>query len=222
MQAAMINKRKALLSLDFNNNPHHSSKKQKVRNSDDAPVLCTPDMDKLKLTSTELDELLLEMLHDTQYFPDSGHLPEIYLDSFVGDSSMENRDNIVTETLYSDMIDVESEIASLSSDSDMQSSFFMFYNSKSEEEMLMPLDVEYQEKLKMERKREKNRLAATKCRTKKLETIEMYNKRVLDLKSQNQQLEDDLTALKDTVRRLQIKVAMHVNIGCEMMVCDLI
>uniref|UniRef100_T1IMX4 BZIP domain-containing protein n=1 Tax=Strigamia maritima TaxID=126957 RepID=T1IMX4_STRMM len=219
MQTAMINQRKAQ-TFDFNN-PQHASNTRKETNYDEPVVITPDDMDKLQLPSPELDELLLQLLHDSQYFPDSGHLPEIYLDSFVGSSRIESSANNGSESFYSDQIELESETASLSSDSDMQSSFFMFCNLKSEE-MLMPLDVEYQEKLKMERKREKNRIAATKCRTKKLETIDIYQKRVEELKTINQELEEDLAKLKDTVRRLQIKVAMHVNIGCEMMVCDLI
>uniref|UniRef100_T1IYL8 BZIP domain-containing protein n=1 Tax=Strigamia maritima TaxID=126957 RepID=T1IYL8_STRMM len=197
MQTEMICKRKSL-SLDLNN-PQHPSKKRKVTitNNSDVSVLSSPDMAKLKLTSSELEELLRQMMLDERHFPDSVNLPEIYLDSFVGDSSME----------------INGEI--LSSDS----AILNFHDLKSEEKMLMmAMDVD----MAAEKKREKNRIAATKCRVKKLETIEFYQNRVLDLKATNRGLEEELTTLKDSVRGLQIEVARHVNVGCEMMICDLI
>ena len=51
-----------------------------------------------------------------------------------------------------------------------------------------PIDMGSQEEQKLERKRSRNRVAATKCRKKKLEKISKLEERVQDLKSENTDL----------------------------------
>merc|ERR1712001_614072 len=48
-----------------------------------------------------------------------------------------------------------------------------------------PIDMETQEKIKLERKRLRNRRAAAKCRKRKLERISLLDDRVAQLKTEN-------------------------------------
>merc|ERR1719213_1231091 len=50
---------------------------------------------------------------------------------------------------------------------------------------MSPIDMESQEKIKLERKRLRNRLAASKCRKRKLERISQLDERVAQLKTEN-------------------------------------
>merc|ERR1719318_1265138 len=53
---------------------------------------------------------------------------------------------------------------------------------------MSPIDMESQEKIKLERKRLRNRLAASKCRKRKLERISQLDERVAQLKTENADL----------------------------------
>merc|ERR1711971_1431522 len=53
---------------------------------------------------------------------------------------------------------------------------------------MSPIDMESQEKIKLDRKRQRNRLAASKCRKRKLERISQLDDRVAGLKNENADL----------------------------------
>merc|ERR1712066_1193847 len=53
---------------------------------------------------------------------------------------------------------------------------------------MSPIDMETQEKIKLDRKRQRNRLAASKCRKRKLERISQLDDRVSALKNENADL----------------------------------
>merc|ERR1719450_743586 len=53
---------------------------------------------------------------------------------------------------------------------------------------MSPIDMESQEKIKLERKRLRNRLAASKCRKRKLERMSQLDERVAQLKTENADL----------------------------------
>ena len=59
--------------------------------------------------------------------------------------------------------------------------------------------MENQEVIQLERKRARNRVAARKCRTRKLEKIARIEERVDDLKGQNSDLSSQASALRDQV-----------------------
>lgn len=82
---------------------------------------------------------------------------------------------------------------------------------------LSPIDMESQEKIKLERKRARNRVAARKCRTRKLERISRLEDRVKELKGQNSDLVTTATSLRDQVMKLKQKIVEHVNSGCQIM-----
>ena len=83
---------------------------------------------------------------------------------------------------------------------------------------LSPINLESQERIKLKRKRERNRVAARKCRTRKLERISRLEDRVSILKGQNNDLSDTAKSLRDQVFGLKQEIVEHVNSGCQMMV----
>merc|ERR1719159_1365274 len=59
-----------------------------------------------------------------------------------------------------------------------------------------PINMASQEKIKLERKRQRNRLAASKCRKRKLERISHLELKVRDLKGENAELANVVKKLK--------------------------
>lgn len=82
---------------------------------------------------------------------------------------------------------------------------------------MSPIDMESQERIKAERKKLRNRLAATKCRKRKLERIARLEDKVKGLKSDNAGLSNTASALRDQVAQLKQKVLRHMNSGCQLM-----
>ncbi|KAM4640622.1 transcription factor Jun [Discoglossus pictus] len=82
---------------------------------------------------------------------------------------------------------------------------------------LSPIDMESQERIKAERKRMRNRIAASKCRKRKLERIARLEDKVKNLKSQNSDLASTANLLREQVAQLKQKVMNHVNSGCQLM-----
>lgn len=82
---------------------------------------------------------------------------------------------------------------------------------------LQPIDMESQEAIKVERKRARNRVAARKCRTRKLERISRLELRVEELKGQNSDLCQTATQLREQVCALKKQIMTHVNSGCHVM-----
>lgn len=82
---------------------------------------------------------------------------------------------------------------------------------------MSPIDLENQERIKAERKRLRNRLAATKCRRRKLERIARLEEKVKCLKSDNQGLSNTASVLRNQVAQLKQKVLTHVSSGCQLM-----
>jgi len=80
-----------------------------------------------------------------------------------------------------------------------------------------PIDMETQELIKAERKRLRNRIAASKCRKRKLERISRLESKVKDLKTQNTDFSTTVTQLREQVSQLKQKVTEHVNSGCQVM-----
>jgi len=82
---------------------------------------------------------------------------------------------------------------------------------------LSPINMESQEKIKLERKRARNRVAARKCRTRKLERISRLEDRVADLKGQNNDLASTALGLREQVNKLKQTIVEHVSSGCHIM-----
>ncbi|OQR70369.1 transcription factor AP-1-like [Tropilaelaps mercedesae] len=84
-----------------------------------------------------------------------------------------------------------------------------------------PIDMRDQEKLKLERKRLRNRIAASKCRRKKLERITQLEDQVNKLKSDNQEYEKMISMLRQEIDTLHQEAVMHRQHGCHIEVQNL-
>lgn len=82
---------------------------------------------------------------------------------------------------------------------------------------MSPINMESQEKIKVERKRARNRIAARKCRHRKLERIARLEDKVNELKSQNSNLTNTASSLRDQVACLKQQILEHVKSGCQVM-----
>lgn len=82
---------------------------------------------------------------------------------------------------------------------------------------MSPIDLENQERIKAERKKLRNRLAASKCRRRKLERIARLEDKVKVLKNDNVGLSNRASLLREQVAELKQKVMTHVNSGCQLM-----
>ncbi|XP_056263097.1 junB proto-oncogene, AP-1 transcription factor subunit b [Pseudoliparis swirei] len=82
---------------------------------------------------------------------------------------------------------------------------------------MSPINLVTQERIKAERKRLRNRLAATKCRRRKLERISRLEDKVKGLKNDNMGLSNTASVLRDQVAQLKQKVLTHVSSGCQLM-----
>ncbi|XP_078280373.1 transcription factor JunD-like [Rhinoraja longicauda] len=82
---------------------------------------------------------------------------------------------------------------------------------------LSPIDMDTQERIKAERKRLRNRIAASKCRKRKLERISRLEDKVKGLKCQNSELASTASLLREQVAQLKQKVLTHVNSGCQLL-----
>lgn len=82
---------------------------------------------------------------------------------------------------------------------------------------LSPIEIDSQDSVKAERKRLRNRIAASKCRMRKLERISRLEDKVKSLKSHNTDLASTASLLRDQVAQLKQKVLTHVNSGCQLL-----
>merc|ERR1712062_925248 len=81
--------------------------------------------------------------------------------------------------------------------------------------LMGPIDMVSQEKIKLERKRQRNPLAASKCRKRKLEIIGQLELKVKDLKGENSELANVVKKLKESVYSLKREVMEHAKSGCQ-------
>lgn len=79
---------------------------------------------------------------------------------------------------------------------------------------LPPIDLHVQEIVKRERKKQKNRVAASKCRKKKLEREAQLEIKVEELRKRNRELATIANALKSQLTDLKQRVVQHIACGC--------
>jgi len=93
-------------------------------------------------------------------------------------------------------------------------------NSLSSSPPMSPINMESQERIKLERKRQRNRIAASKCRRRKLERIAKLEDKVKLLKNDNSELATVVVKLRQQVCGLKEQVMEHVNCGCQIMLAN--
>ena len=82
-------------------------------------------------------------------------------------------------------------------------------------EIISPIvDPKMQEKIKLDRKRARNRMAASRCRQKKLDKISVLDAKVKELKEENAKLDEVASRLRSSVGQLKAELALHEERGC--------
>lgn len=115
--------------------------------------------------------------------------------------------------------------------SQVTSSFIMNTDQiKSEDEAIVPdddldldmnpIDLGKQEQIKHNRKKLRNRLAAQRCRRRKIEREDTLKVKVKDLKNKNSELATLASTLRMQVCDLKQQVMLHVNEGCDVFLKD--
>jgi transcription factor AP-1 len=199
---------------------------KKTRNSLQTPVftkqeiLSSPDIHKLNLASPELERLILNPQYTPgQFFPGQS----IQKPTTEQEDYAKGFENALAQ-LQNQQQKYESET---SDDSDSMTSSSTSYTANNAHEYIkqeqivpegVPIDMANQEKIKLERKRQRNRIAASKCRKRKLERISKLEDKVKQIKQENNELVNISNKLRENVAELKKEVMRHVQLGCSIMV----
>ena len=81
----------------------------------------------------------------------------------------------------------------------------------------VPIDLHQQEEVKTERKKHRNRVAASKCRKRKLERESNLQDTVNELKFRHSELSNLASILRQQVCDLKLQVMDHMKSGCEVL-----
>ncbi|KAL0279630.1 UNVERIFIED_CONTAM: hypothetical protein PYX00_001143 [Menopon gallinae] len=221
-----VNSRKKNLTLDLDSANTFNLRRSKIdMQKTPAPVLTSPDLHKLDLKTPELENLLMQQNHLSETpTPTTSHI------LFPRQVTEEQADyargfvEALNELQCSDSSQGASQTIDISNSSSNNSVTYRDLNdepqtvpSLSDSPTVSPIDMDTQENLKLERKRLRNRVAASKCRRRKLERIAKLEEKVRLLKGENNELSAYIVKLKDDVCHLKKQVMDHVNRGCQMM-----
>lgn len=80
---------------------------------------------------------------------------------------------------------------------------------------VVPADIKTQEQMKVERKKARNRIAASKCRLRRLQRESDLQGKVRILKEHNQELNNEVTGLKMQINNLKKALVHHMKGGCQ-------
>lgn len=187
-----------------------------------APVLSSPDLHMLKLGSPELEKLIIQngMISTATPTPGGAALfaavapteeQELYARPFVEalDKLHHGEPAPMGRRVYADLDRPLERYPTPVVKDEPQT-----VPSASSSPPLSPIDMDSQERIKLERKRQRNRVAASKCRRRKLERISKLEEKVKVLKGENVELAQMIVKLKDHVHRLKQQVLEHANGGC--------
>ena len=72
------------------------------------------------------------------------------------------------------------------------------------------------EQAKLDKKRERNRIAASKCRQRKLEKIQTLEEQVFHLKKENEELRDYSERLCQSLEKTKAHLDFHLSQGCSL------
>lgn len=237
---------KRTLTLDLNNGRSQGLKRPKFGGAmSGAPVLSSPDINMLKLATPELEKFIIAQnsiatpTPTTQILfpPEPTEEQEMYARGFVdalnelhhSDSSqgalqpveLMGNSALPGNTTYTNLDHLPMSQHYLGNSfgdpSVMIKDEPQTVPSIGSSPPLSPIDMECQEKIKLERKRQRNRVAASKCRRRKLERISKLEDKVKLLKGENTELSTVVMKLKEHVCLLKEQVMEHVQSGCHIM-----
>ncbi|CAG9136459.1 hypothetical protein JYU34_014728 [Plutella xylostella] len=206
-------KRTLTLDLDFGRGG------KRARSS--VPVLSSPDLLQLKLASPDLEKLIIQNGMITTATPTPGgavlfpqaptEAQEMYARPFVEilDKMHHNEPEASARRVYADLDRPAERYPTPVVKDEPQT-----VPSASNSPPMSPIDMDSQERIKLERKRQRNRVAASKCRRRKLERISKLEDKVKILKGENVELAAMVVKLKEHVCRLKEQVMEHVQGGC--------
>lgn len=249
-----VNNRKKNLTLNLQSALNFGGRRSKFDvHKNDASVLTSPDMQKLKMKTPEIENFILQQNHlaDATPTPNTTQIlfpkavteeQEKYARGFVealhdlqcSDSSqggnaaldVSNGSSNNSVATYTDLDPRHVGFSSTVSGYGSLSPLGVIIKEEpqtvpcmSDSPNVSPIDMENQEIIKLERKRQRNRVAASKCRKRKLERIAKLEDKVKQLKGENNDLSGFVAKLKDQVFLLKEKVLEHVNSGCQIMYC---
>ena len=194
------------------------------------PVLTTPDVQMLKMTSPELAKFLSaghNVSTPTPFPKTVTEEQELYARGF--EDALRTVKSVKTlESVKSKLSGVPQPVALVSvkqefvaapeQDDDAGSSVSSSSSgavSSGIAAPLSPINMEVQESAKLERKRARNREAAARCRKRKLERISNLDERVNELKEENADLASVVKRLRASVCQLKQEVMEHVSNGCQ-------
>lgn len=199
-----MNTLKGKLRLDLN-------QKTNLHNS----ILSSPDLNMLKVGTPELDNMIIGLPNTPT--------PSLLFPSRTVTAEQEN----FVEGFEEVLSNLRNQENNVDSNNSTQLNDTFLPNIKEEPQTVpslqsnnsppvSPVDMDYQERLKLERKRQRNRLAASKCRSRKLERISKLEEKVKQLKTENTELASMVNQLKENVSLLKFEVLTHNKAGCEL------
>lgn len=181
----------------------------------DNPVLSSPDLHMLKVGTPELESMILangmaNTPTPSLLFPPKSVTAE--QERFVGGfeealSHLRNSNSLQGSDSNSSTIYNDSFIPQIKEEPQTVPNI-------GQTPPMSPVDMEFQEKMKLERKRQRNRLAASKCRSRKLERISKLEDKVKQLKNENADLASVINQMKEKVSLLKFEVMEHNKAGC--------
>ncbi|XP_019766849.2 transcription factor JunD [Dendroctonus ponderosae] len=212
-----MNNLKRPLTLDFNQAKKNVAFPLSTGEGGLSDVLSSPDLIKLKVDTPELENMILD-----------NPLPGTPTPSFPFPKTVTAEQERFAGGFVEALSNLHNSNSQQGSDSNTSTIYNESFLSQIKEEPqivpnisqsppMSPVDMEYQERIKLERKRQRNRLAASKCRSRKLERISKLEDKVKLLKSENVELGSMVNQLKETVGLLKLEVIEHNKSGCQIM-----
>lgn len=126
--------------------------------------------------------------------------------------------SVVNHFAPAPMLDYNGYSAPISSHS--QSSSALPNQMMKELRRVVPADIKTQEQMKVERKKARNRIAASKCRVRRLQRESDLQGKVRVLREHNQELNHEVTGLKVQIGNLKKALVQHMKGGCQVNIPD--
>lgn len=239
-----MNQMKRSMTLDLNPARNQAKKMKFNQPMNGAPVLSSPDINMLKLASPELEKLIIQngLVTSTPtpttqiLFPRTvTEEQEMYARGFVEAlNGLHNSDSSQSGLQMDLPVTTSSGGTVTYTNLDNTTNFSLPYQQLDQDVLvkdepqtvpqmdntppMSPIDMETQERIKLERKRQRNRVAASKCRRRKLERISRLEDKVKQLKGENTELSAVVNKLKEHVCHLKEQVMEHVHAGCQIVI----